>query len=190
MNGSLHEADINLDEALYLRNLWRRRGATVSMTRETDATMSTRERYEYCNSRHADILVSVHTNSVADPAVDGTLAYYFHNDDKMLASALYGAMLSSLGPTAPDPLAFREFDVLRGAYGVLLKSKMPAAIVEPVFMSHPGEAALLQTAIGNGGCRVCRRQQIADAIAAGVDDYLLALTSPSVISLRSPRPLR
>ena len=49
----------------------------------------------------------------------------------------------ALRATAPDPATFTGFGLDRFASGVLLKSDMPAAMMEPLLMSNPAEAALL-----------------------------------------------
>ena len=86
VNGLLEEADINLDVALALQIRLADDGLDVVMTRTDDSTKSTRDRYEFCNSENATLLVSIHTNSVANESVDGTLAIYFHRDDRVLFS--------------------------------------------------------------------------------------------------------
>ena len=174
VNGTLYEKDINLDEALYLRDQWEARGAIVTMTREGDETRSTRQRYELCNSVGADILVSVHTNSVSDPDPDGSLSLYFQNDDKVLAGAVHEVMYPALANEVPH--TFTNFGLKKDALGVLLKSKMPSVMVEPVFMSRPWEAErLVATITGclNSTNNQCRRVQIAQSIIVGVDNYFL-----------------
>jgi len=181
VNGSLLEKDINLDESLYLRDQWKLRGATVTMTREGDDTKSSRDRYELCNRVGADILVSVHTNSVSDSTIDGALSIYFWNEDKVLAGAVHEVLYPALEPMAPEPGNFDNLGLWKMALGVLLKSEMPSFTAEPVFMSHPGEAKELVTPIYgevgglNPDCTVsdCRRLQIAQAIIGGVDNYFL-----------------
>lgn len=65
-----------------------------------------------CNNEGATILVSVHTNSTSDPTMDGSLALYFHKDDKVLAQAIYD-VLYPLRDTAPDPGNFTDFGLDR-----------------------------------------------------------------------------
>ena len=52
------------------------------------------------------------------------------------------------------------------ASGVLLKSDMPATIAETVFITSEAEGRLLSDGTG------ARQQQIAEALEAGVEDYL------------------
>lgn len=178
----LEEADINLDVAYGLKALLEADGADVVMTRTGDSSKSNNDRYTFCNEQQATILVSVHTNSVSNPDVDGSLALYFHRDDKALAQAIYDVMYPYLRESAPDPNNFTGFGLDRYASGVLLKSNMPAAMMEPLFMSHPAEANLLDTPIyldhgvtPNSECDDCRRAQIAQALHDGIIGYFAGL---------------
>ena len=73
---------------------------------------------------------------------------------------------------------FTDFGLDRFASGVLFKSDMPAAMMEPLFMSNPAEAEQLVTPIytdngttTNSDCIDCRRAQIAQAIHNGILSY-------------------
>ena len=180
----LRETEINLDVAFGLQSLLEGAGAQVVLTRTDDDTyLENYDRYTFCNAETATILVSIHTNSVVYPEWDGAMALYFrpHEDDKQLAGAIYEVMYPFLQETAPDPAAFRSFGLDWFASGVLLRSDMPAAMMEPLFMSNPDEAALLQVPIYqdafveiiNPDCQDfgCRRGQIAVAIFNGILNY-------------------
>ena len=185
----LKEKDINLDVAYGLKALGVADGAEVVMTRTDDSSKSNNDRYTFCNEAQATILVSVHTSSVSESTVDGSLALYFHKDDKVLAQAIYDKMYPVLGATAPEGVDFTDLGLDRFASGVLLKSDMPAAIMEPLFMSNSAEAELLTITMHvvdyegvmvldadgnptpNPNCNCCRRAQIASAIYAGILNY-------------------
>jgi N-acetylmuramoyl-L-alanine amidase len=179
----LHESEINLDVAFGLQMLLEGSGAQVVLTRTDDSFLENYDRYTFCNAETATILVSIHTNSVIYPEWDGAMALYFrpHEDDKRLAGAIYEVMYPFLQETAPDPVAFRSFGLDWFASGVLLRSDMPAAMMEPLLMSNPAEAELLVTRIYpdslaedlNTDCRDfgCRRGQIAQAIFNGILNY-------------------
>lgn len=191
----LEEADINLDVAYGLKALLEESGgATVVMARTDDSYKDNRDRYTFCNAEEADILVSVHTNSVDDPTWDGSMALYFHTDDRILAQTMLDRMLPYLRDRAPDPANFLSFGLSKFASGVLLKSNMPAAMMEPLFMSNPAEATLLVTTIyedfgvtPNPGCVDCRRAQIAQTLYDGVLDYFGAGGNlPPTVSITAP----
>ena len=158
-------------------------GAEVVLTRTDDSFKDNEDRYTFCNNETATILVSVHTNSVVDLTWDGSMALYFRpdEDDQVLAQAIYEVMYPFLKNTAPNAAVFNSFGLDWFASGVLLRSNMPASMLEPVFMSHPAEAELLVQPIFadplggdfQPGCTdfACRRGQIARAIYLGVLNY-------------------
>lgn len=169
----LWESEINLDVAYALKALLENDGADVVMTRVDDSYRSNRDRYTFCNEQKATLLISVHTNSVTDPLRDGAMTLYFHDDDKALAGAIHEVLYPALQATAPDPATFDDLGLYHFASGVLLKSDMPAAMMEPLFMSNPAEAALLVQRITDGcGDLSCRRGQIARAVHEGILHYL------------------
>ncbi len=181
VNGALHEADINLDVSVALAARLASAGVDSTLTRTDNSTKSTRDRYEFCNDALADLFVSVHTNSVADPTIDGSLSIYFHSDDRLFARDLQDAMLARLRPTAPDPASFIDFGLKRDALGVILKTDMPGAVAEPVFMSNAVEAQRLAETVAqcpNTSDDQCRRAQIAEALFDGITAYLAGLPVP------------
>ena len=174
---NLEEKEINLDVAYGLKALLEADNAVVVMAREdNDTYLSNNDRYTFCNNEQATILVSVHTNSVDDSSWDGSLGLYAPMDDPALARAIYDVMYPYLRDRAPDPDNFTGFGLDRFASGVLFKSDMPAAMMEPLFMSNPAEAALLVTPISEGDD--CRRAQIAQAIHKGIVSYFAGLEPP------------
>ena len=181
-NGSLREAEINLDVSLALSARLADVDIDSVLTRTGDSTKSALDRYEFCNSALADLFVGVHTNSVANSITDGTLTIYFHNDDKVLAGDLQEAMLARLAPTSPDPASFIDFGLKKDALGVVLKTDMPGAVVEPVFMSNTAEALRLLKTVEqcpNPADNQCRRAQIVEALLDGITAYLAAHPVPT-----------
>ncbi|MGD8902614.1 MAG: N-acetylmuramoyl-L-alanine amidase, partial [Anaerolineae bacterium] len=171
----LEESDINLDVSYALKGLLERDGAEVVMTRTGDSYLDNSDRYTFCNEQQATILVSVHTNSMADDYHDGSMGLYVHEDDMALAGAIHEVMYPMLRDALPEdyPYDFYDFGLVRFNSGVMLKSDMPAAMMEPLFMSNAYEAELLVNAIGGGECPdlSCRRGQIAQAIHEGILHY-------------------
>jgi len=185
----LSEADINLDVAYRLAALLQAAGARVVMTRTGDQGLTEAERAAFCNRAQANILVSVHTNSFTDPAPNGVLTFYGKRsaaEDRRLAQALHDAMAPVLQANAPSPATFIDYGVRRYGAGVLRRSAMPAALLEPAFMSNPAEAALLATPIttapGSGvftaGCQAdsYRRGQIAQSAYRGILAYFTGIS--------------
>jgi N-acetylmuramoyl-L-alanine amidase len=192
----LLEKSINLDVSIRVSELLTDQGAKVFMTRKDDESYLTNsDRYTYCNDMQAKyaleemILVSVHTNSVVDITWDGAMTLYGPREDPDLAQAIHDVMYPYLRETAPEGVAeFRDFGVDKFASGVLFKSNMPAAMVEPLFMSNSFEAPLLVQPIYDepadespsvNDSAPCRRGQIAQAVFAGISHYFAkAQSSP------------
>ena len=188
---ALEEKEINLDVSYGLKTLLEDEGAMVVMTREGDEAKTNADRYTFCNSEQATILVSVHTNSVTDESWDGSMSLWGPSADPGLAQAIHDIMYPFLRDSAPAEVEdFRDFGVDRFASGVLFKCDMPATMMEPLFMSNPHEARLLvgrifdDPEIGNfsQGCEAfsCRRGQIAQAIHLGVLNYFGAVEPPPI----------
>lgn len=197
----LEESEINLDVSFGLKQLLEGKGAVVVMTRTDNETYLTNEdRYTFCNAEQATILVSVHTNSAYDQTWDGSMTLYASaSRDAGLARAIHKPMYDYLQDTAPvAPEDFRDFGVDNFASGVLFKCDMPAAMVEPVLMSHPAEAeALVQTIYkdteeGKLSAKAkdfaCRRGQIAEAILEGVLSYFANGAEPEHPGRWAPSP--
>ncbi len=193
----LLEKSINLDVSFRLSELLTDQGALVFMTRADDESYLTNsDRYTYCNEMQAlyelgnMILISVHTNSVVDNTWDGAMTLYGPREDPDLAQTIHDFMYPYLRDTAPEGVAeFRDFGVDKFASGVLFKSDMPAAMVEPLFMSNSFEAPRLVQPIYDepadespcvNNSAPCRREQIAQAVFAGISHYFVKAQSSSM----------
>jgi len=176
-DGDIHldEKEINLDVAQAVRERLEGLGAEVVLTRtDNDSNPTSEERYTTANDAGADILVSIHTNSVLKDAEtrDGAMTLYFHRDDQVLAQAIYDVMYDALKVRAEEAgLTFTSYGVGKFASRILMSSDMPGTIVEPVCMSNPVEAAWLTEPASTEGSR---RAEIADAIVRGIAAYLEA----------------
>ena len=138
------------------------------------------------NASNASVLISIHFDGFDDPTVGGTETFYdaarsFSADNKRLATDLQSAMVASLGTSdrgvwTDDQLANPALTSSGNAYGHLIElgpasagwvdspSTMPGALVEPLFITDPTEAALAADPPG--------QQKIARALEAGLLKYL------------------
>jgi N-acetylmuramoyl-L-alanine amidase len=161
----LTEKDQNLDVAKRLETLLEADGYTVCMTRTGDETLSNNDRYAYANTTGAEVLVSVHMNGSSNPETDYTTTLFGKwRKDKELAQTVFGSLSTLPSTDGSGTIATRT--PYSFASGVLLKSDMPATIAETVFITSNREGRLLSDGTG------ARQQQIAEALRAGVEDYL------------------
>jgi N-acetylmuramoyl-L-alanine amidase len=164
---ALREADVTLDISRTLRAWLEADGATVTMTRTADIFLGLDQRAYICNAAGADIAVSVHLNGDDNPARNGALSLFAKVIDRRLAERLATALQIGLGRNPPGVPFFafgaRQFD---GA--LLLRTTMPAVIVEPVFLTNPGEAEALLAPTAQAGSR---RNQIVLETYRGIRMY-------------------
>jgi len=146
------EKDLNLAIVLYLRDYLQQAGAVVVLTREGDYDLATPETRGYSRrktedllkradqvaKKQADLTISVHMNSIPSPRWSGAQTFYSakNEEGKRLATDIQGELRTVLGNTQR---------IAKSADTVyLLKTlKMPTALVEVGFLSHPEEASLL-----------------------------------------------
>ncbi|MEF2969018.1 N-acetylmuramoyl-L-alanine amidase CwlD [Paenibacillus sp. M1] len=149
------EKDINLAVSLYLRDYLQQAGAIVVMTREEDRdladadtkgyskrkTQDLKQRVRFIEERQADLMVSIHMNSVPSARWRGAQTFYYLNngDSANLADLIQEELKRNLENT--DRVA-KQAD--KPIY-VLQAVKIPAVLVEVGFLSNPAEAELLGT---------------------------------------------
>ena len=138
----LKEKDITLAVSLLLAEKLRAAGQDVTLTRTGDIASWTSntdllKRCSLANQGGADVFISVHCNSAANPAATGTETYHHASsaDGKRLARAVQGELVSALG--LPDR------GVKTAGFYVLRHTSMPAILVELAFICNPKEEALL-----------------------------------------------
>ena len=192
-NRALHttEKANTLDVSLRLKRLLEAAGYTVVMTRETDVDLPKALRSEIANRANADLLVSVHFNSLF-PNIKTTGAEVLcfpprtqrsadswspgKKDDaqsqdapvnsfdawnSVLAGALHRRILDAMH----DGDRGEKFEHL----GVLRGLKCPGVLVEPAIISSDKEGALLQSPEF--------RDKIAEAVFEGIHDYTEVIRS-------------
>ena len=157
-NNEILEKDLNLDVANRLAALLTDNGYTVYQTRTDDSTLSNNDRYTFCNSKGASILVSIHHNGSNDSSIDYSLGLYMKKVDVDLATSIVNAVSDGLGTD--------NHGISRFASGVLLKADMPAAISEGFFLTNTEEYNLLNSTT------VDHRQEEAQALYNGIVNYV------------------
>lgn len=152
------EADFTFRLAEALGEQLRAAGAIPHMLRRADENPDQAERVARARAIAADALVSVHLNSHADPAADGSSSYYF---GRMGSYSVPGQALAELVQSElTGRTGLRDGRTHPMAYPLLRETPMPAVQVEPCFITNPKEARLLEEP---GFIR-----EVAEAIAAAL----------------------
>lgn len=182
----VNEKTLSLDVALRLKKILEARGWRVLLTRTDDRELSRNKivdlqmRADFANKQKADLFMSIHFNA-ADEAVRGVEVYSLpaqfmlssgseQKDDMtkqsfpnnrfdyanlLLGSELHRAMIGSLKAS--------DRGYKRARWGMLRPAECPAVLVECAYLSNDAEARRAATPE--------YRQQIAEALAAGVQNY-------------------
>ena len=170
VNGTtgLQEADVALVISRLVENYLTAVGYEVKLTRtdwEQPETDDLSYRTALANDWGADIFISLHCNSVANPSAKGFEVWTSPGDtlgDK-LATCIYEQIVAEF-PDRVGRVDYSDGDPDKESrFYVLIHTDAPACLVEMAFISNDEEAALL----ADGAWQ----DRYARAIARGVTDY-------------------
>ena len=161
------EKYLNLSVAQNLKEVLNRAGAAVYMTRTGDTYITNKERGRLADNLGADILLSIHHNSLGNSDYFGLSTYYNTINYKSpaygynLAEAVYLNAISING-VYRDGILDRNFEVLR-------ETNTPAALIEIGFMSNPTEEMNIHN--------LSFQNVMVEKIAGGIVDYFYAYSN-------------
>ena len=201
------EKDLSLDVARRLGKLLEEQfGAEVIYTREDDTYVPLENRTALANEKQADLFLSIHANSSRKSAVRGIETFYLNvtNDPEALELASRENALAQTSVhelqdivrkiTRNEKLAesrelargiqeslYKELrkqsreiksrGVKQAPFVVLIGANMPSVLAEVAFLSNREDEQLLKSPQG--------RQAVAEALLAGMTDYMKSLNSAS-----------
>jgi len=164
----LNEADIAYDIAARIEGRLTALGANafLSRPRDLDAELDEQSRAEFANEARADLVISIHSDSLANEAARGVATYYY-GADRAGAHSAVGERLAHL---IQDEIVSRT-DLIDGrthrkTWDLLRWTKMPAVRVEVGYLSSPVDAARLSDP--------AFRDAVAEAVVAGVHQLFTA----------------
>lgn len=152
-----YEKTVNLEVARKVAWRLKQRGINVIMTRNSDNFVELNERAEIANRRGADLFVSIHADSSFSRQLKGFTVYIAENasyKSQKVAKSI-SSQMSKINPNSNG--------VRRNDYRVLVKTKMPAVLVEMGYISNHHEAGKIAEdyfqnsiaqAISDGICNV------------------------------------
>jgi N-acetylmuramoyl-L-alanine amidase len=154
----IEEKNINLAISQTLAKWLRSAGADVHLTRNTDTTLTLRQRIEIARKHEAHLFLWIHNNSVgtaSDPAISGTSTYFTLAQDQDLAWTVYPHLLR---------IGLNPFGRIHNSYFVTRTPDMLVLLVEGAFMSNPLDEQKLSDANF--------QRKIARAIYNGVSEFV------------------
>ncbi|MEI6330034.1 MAG: N-acetylmuramoyl-L-alanine amidase [Pseudanabaena sp. ELA645] len=156
----IYEKDIVLTMSKQLGRILQQMGYSVIYTRTEDIELDLEPRVDIAESARASAFVSVHANALDAKAsqVNGVETYHAPGASlgKSLAEFVHAQILASTGAD--------DRGVRSARFHVILKTSMPAVLVETGFITNPSEAAKLVDS--------AYQLRMAEAIARGVDQFL------------------
>jgi N-acetylmuramoyl-L-alanine amidase len=154
----LHEADVCLKLAkMVSEELGKYEGVAVTLTRWDDRYISLSERAAYANQKGADYFISLHNN--AGPASAHGFESYVY-EQPSTASEAYQNVLHETVAAYMAKYGVRDRGKKRANYAVVRETKMPAILLENLFITNERENKLLRDDAFLRG--------LAAAIAAGI----------------------
>ncbi|MBZ5589623.1 MAG: N-acetylmuramoyl-L-alanine amidase [Acidobacteriia bacterium] len=211
MTGGLREKEITLDIAERVAAVLAAQDFVVVLTREGDETRSLQQRVDAANTAKGDVLVSIHVNSIPTEERRGVETYYLgaasdsrierlagaensgsgysladfrhllegvyadvrHEESRRLAQAVQGRLFSALMHANPQ---IEDRGVKQAPFVVLVGTEMPSVLAEVACLSNKEDTLLLK--------QDSYRQQIAEALAAGVRGYAAARGAVTTLARR------
>lgn len=150
------EKDLTLAIALKLQRELEQAGARVIMTRTTDQTVDNADRVLLLRRELPQVLISIHVNSAANPAVQGTSTFYRYVAFRPLSVALYEE-LRRTGLAGWGNVGSFNF-------GLNGPTEYPNALVETAFLSNPDDEKRLTDPEF--------QQRLAEAMKRGLQEFL------------------
>lgn len=155
-NTKVLEKNLTLQYAKALEKLLQHKGATVVMTRTTDAELAMPERTAFLRKADPDLLISIHFNSSGNPTVSGTSTYYRYIGFQPLTQAILKRMME---------LDFSNYGNVGGFnFALSGPTEYPNCLVEVGFLSNEAEEKRL---VGKGF-----DEDVAAKICRGIVDWL------------------
>jgi N-acetylmuramoyl-L-alanine amidase len=143
--GDLREADVTLDLARRIEGRLAAVGVRVVLTRGLTGNPTQLERAELANAVGADLLLSLHCESLQHaPQAHGIASFFYGSPERGTAWSATGEQLASLVQrevaARTDLLDCRSHP---RTWDILRHTRMPAVRVEVGHLSHPGDAERL-----------------------------------------------
>ncbi len=155
IRNNIYEKNITLDVSKRVTALLEKKGYIVTMTRDTDKTVSLQERVDISEEIEPDIFVSIHVNSSNNTAPNGLETHYYKDNSLKLAKNIHASLLNHINAN--------DRGLFKSKFYVINHTTAPAVLVEIGFLSNPTEREQIMSE--------ARKQATAKAIAEGIYEY-------------------
>jgi N-acetylmuramoyl-L-alanine amidase len=160
IGNGIQEKDVVLPISLFLGQSLQSMGYTVYYSRTNDVEVDLAPRVSLAERVNADVFVSIHANSLAsrNSNVNGVETFYARGSSlgRELATLVQSQIIADTRANDRGPKA--------AGFYVIVRTSMPAILVESGFVTNPTEAANLNNPN--------YQKLMADAIAKGIDQFM------------------
>lgn len=159
------EKNVVLSVATYLKSYLENKGATVIMTRTSDAHLSNvlntdlSMRADIANNNNADLFICIHANGSDDPSANGVETFYPGNHNTSISASLADYITSSLATRH----GMTQRSNLVGNFAVLNQTEMIAVLTEIGFMTNTYDYSEMDSAAD--------KQALAYSIYLGIREF-------------------
>lgn len=154
------EKDVNLKMSKQIKKALEKKGAKVYLTRKRDKYVPLYERLDMAVDKNADILISVHQNSLANPddvaKKHGVGVYYYNKQALPLANSVRDSLVKQSG--------FRDDGVNYASFALTRPTNPVSLLVECGYLINKDEMEKLTDKKF--------QKEFSRALATGVEDYL------------------
>ena len=154
LNG-MFEKTYTLSTTLKIASKLEQSGAKVVLTRADDRYLTLDRRADVSNAFPNSVFISVHYNSSLIHSANGISTFYFHNEDRSLATTLQNQLIATTG--------LKNRGVNFGSYFVLGNNHLQSILVELGFITNQNDLNSITTD--------SYQTQVADAITQGLINY-------------------
>jgi N-acetylmuramoyl-L-alanine amidase len=165
-----YEKVITLDVGTKVANNLETSGVQVAMTHKSDRRVELEDRAAKANHMGADLFVSIHADSAPRASAHGFTVYISPNAGGRTMSAAEAIERSM------KAAGYHSLGIRRAGYRVLVKSEVPAVLVELGYLTNATEAGILANA--------AQRSVYAQAISEGICDFLREQTPSGAVAKR------
>lgn len=156
----LEEKDVNLKIAKQMKKALSKKGAKVYMTRKKDKYVPLYDRVAFANKKEADILISIHQNSLPNPKEviykHGAGTYYYNEQSRALAQSIQKEVLKFSG--------FRDDGVNFASFALTRPTSPVSVLLECGYLIDKNEASKMNDKKFQKG--------FSQAFADGVENYM------------------
>ncbi|NLC51368.1 MAG: N-acetylmuramoyl-L-alanine amidase [Firmicutes bacterium] len=142
VSNNLKEKNLNLLLAQLVADKLSAYDLKIILTREADTTLGLAERVKIANRSGADFFLSLHVNAGAG---EGFESFIHTSCSAQSQASAYQSCLHRQIMAGLAKHKIRDRGKKRANFYVLRKTKMPALLLENLFLDHPREAKLWQT---------------------------------------------